>query len=118
MKCKCGGTFEPLPGGSEDEIFCNDCNSASTALVEFVGLCGCGDQEGLRALVLDALMHAKSLSCGDWTRAGEEIAREFVLHILNDKKILEHGTSVFCSWLTKTGEDLLDHLKGLRTVRR
>lgn len=81
-----------------------------------LGLCGCGTPEDVHALLLDCLRQFKG---GPGVGGGVDgierlvaersaVAAEFIAHFLDRAELLEHGTSVFGSWLTERGKQALE----------
>jgi hypothetical protein len=96
-------------------------------LVGFFGFCGCADPDGALQLIHDALRvltEAPEWKANDqnWTNAYAKYKNAklaifktdgietFVLYVLDKKGLVEHGGSVFGSWLTNDGQLLLDLL--------
>ncbi len=84
-------------------------------LLELCGLCGCTDSE----LEID-ILHVFQLYAE--TKPGESLYYdkifsteprkyvELILHILTKANLLEHGTSVRGSWITKKGKEVAKQL--------
>ena len=73
-------------------------------------ICGCGSGEWAK-VVLDVLEAAALSKTRDWI--GEDPVRELVAHVLGSFRVdlLEHGTSVYGSWLTEKGKTALPWLR-------
>lgn len=81
-----------------------------------IGLCGCGKPEEVHRFLLECL----AATCDDYetildhkkvvelVKAKPEIVAEFVLHFLDDRNLTEHGGSVYGSWLTERGKQVLE----------
>jgi hypothetical protein len=83
-----------------------------------LGLCGCGDPEAV---------HAMLIICAEQFDRGEnnlshfngvdgikkivieniDVVSEFIAHFLDQKDIIEHGGSVYGSWLTGRGRQFI-----------
>lgn len=92
---------------------------------EHIGICGCGCPDETYKLIYNVLMTC-SINSDDFNSFDEycqykqnEINKitqnyglyQFVLYILDDKGILNHGTSIGGSWLTNIGKIYYDILK-------
>jgi len=81
-----------------------------------IGLCGCGCPEDVHKFLLDC-MSSKNENYPnliDYKKVVEliksqpEVVAEFVLHFLDNRGLTEHGSSVYGSWLTERGEQVLE----------
>jgi hypothetical protein len=107
---------------SEIELF-QECEDFF--VYELLGICGCGNPESvvLKIKILLNIFHEFHKN-GDfdekWNQMKEDLRKEFgaddvyendlllfMVYILNDRKILEHGSSVGGSWLSNLGEMFL-----------
>jgi hypothetical protein len=76
-------------------------------------ICGCGIPESIGILVRDVLA-----ALPPWDHEGElkkllptDGLYYFVLGVLTDADLLEHGSNIVGSWLTPHGEDVLESLR-------
>lgn len=95
-------------------------------LVEWFGLCGCGEPETALLLARDILgLFERTTQKGDldaWRRANEEVDRRLChdtepglyysyLNWLDGLGVIEHGGGIGGSWLTPEGERILAVLR-------
>jgi len=91
-------------------------NEAEAMYYEQIGLCGCGCPEDVHKFLLDCMSsknedypniidHEKVI---ELIKSRPEVVAEFVLHFLDDRELTEHGSSVYGSWLTERGEQVLE----------
>lgn len=81
-----------------------------------LGMCGCGTPRDVQKLLKDLLNN--SIQTENRVEKAREIIKntdpdtifEFIFHILEDKGFIEHGTSVYSSWLSDKGKTFLDLL--------
>lgn len=99
---------EPIPG-TNCEMACDKCHCHDSRSSEFFGLCGCGSSDELELLAVEVLTAAARGTLREWI--GENLEREFVVHALGDHGLLEHGVSIFGSWLTDLGKAVLESYK-------
>jgi len=79
-------------------------------------MCGCGSDEPLKMIYEVLKAHDqhhydydnKKKSC--ISACGNEASWEFILHVLDNYNFMEHGGSVYGSWLTDKGKNLLNDL--------
>lgn len=90
-----------------------------------LGMCGCGNPEAAYNFLREVLKCFDRRGCHadppvkDWVDSEDEIeklilanpaiAAHCLSHFLTDKRVLEHGGSVGGSWLTKSGEEIVDN---------
>ena len=78
-----------------------------------IGLCGCGDPEGVVSMIGDYLKLKKSQIYIDHDAIAEFVDKWdahlmlFMMYILDEKEFTEHGSSVYGAWITEKGEQLL-----------
>lgn len=81
--------------------------------------CACGDPESAYSTLRDLLRLMDSRSKGRWElERWKQIENYFntpglmyfVLYILDNMKLIEHGSSIGGSWLTERGQEVLDAL--------
>lgn len=97
-----------------DEEGCSWESAEEWYVLDVLGLCGCCDTELYDDLLKviyafeesDGSLYYDKLPIG-----GSEKYKELILHIMNDKDILEHGFSARGSWLTEKGRKILRKLK-------
>jgi hypothetical protein len=103
---------------------CSYPNEHQAAHFGLLQLCGCGSPEDAYNFCRDVLMHFDRRGCHDrppikeWIDAEEAVkqliverpdqAAHVLSHLLTHLKLLEHGSSVGGSWLTKDGERIID----------
>lgn len=96
-------------------------NSAEDFLqMDILNFCGCGNPEESLLFTRKTLQKIKARSdnfCDPTKLSALEgwlgPAYEFVLYVLTEKGIIEHGGSIYGSWLTSKGVQLLDDLNRL-----
>jgi len=80
------------------------------------GLCGCGDPERVHEFLLNC-MAARSdeypniidvQKVQKLAAENNEIIAEFIMHYLDSCDLIEHGSSVYGSWLTDRGKQALE----------
>lgn len=91
-----------------------------------LGICGCGTPEETIEMIVEYLKHNIEYKNKykiekdfdkvykedkEWEERFIEENKEllflFMLYILDDKEFMEHGTSVYSSWVIKKGEKLI-----------
>jgi len=75
-----------------------------------LGGCGCGESEALAEKVWCLLrdIYKKELN-RNWAN---DILAECLLHWLDSKGLLEHGSMIYSSWLSSEGEELFRRVSG------
>ncbi len=84
-----------------------------------LGMCGCGWPETtynfLREVIKQFDRRDKSKEwvnaeskVVEMVKANPEIAAHALIHFISDKEVIEHGSGVGGSWLTKSGEEIVD----------
>lgn len=84
-----------------------------------LGLCGCGRPECIHKLIVDcAMMFDRDKNRWDGeagVKGIEKIVKErpdyvaeFIAHFLDQKDLIEHGGSVYGSWLTERGKQFIE----------
>ena len=81
-----------------------------------IGLCGCGQPEEVHRLLLDCMSainddHPSLISAEKVARIVSErpdVVAEMILHFLDSREVTEHGGSVYGSWLTDRGKQMLE----------
>ena len=83
-------------------------------------LCGCGEPEATLQMILEYLNLEKIYRNDDMEyEVYKDLKEEFIenykeylflymLYVLNENEILDHGSSVYASWLTDKGKRLLE----------
>lgn len=89
----------------------------SWLFVGILGGCGCGSSDELADLawkILDyfSIPFEKRFPEGE-SLLSDSLAHELIAHILTDKDLLEHGFSVYGSWLTSEGKNVHGIIKKL-----
>lgn len=79
------------------------------------GLCGCGD-EGIKEDLVNIIKRTKQIEGGSpmvqFTKEERESPyNELLLHVLDHAKLIEHGTSIYGSWLTEKGKAVKKQLE-------
>lgn len=103
---------------------CHYVNEHQAAHSGLLGMCGCGMPEDAYNFCRDALMCFDRRGCHDrpptreWIDAESALkdlivsrpddAAHVIAHLLDNLKLLEHGSSVGGSWLTPDGERIVD----------
>lgn len=80
-----------------------------------LGICGCGNPEDSYKAVHELLLLVRELVKKDpdnfwykqWNALMENPYALTVLYMLSDREFLEHGTSVYGSWITSEGNRLI-----------
>lgn len=87
-----------------------------------LGMCGCGDPEGVKSFLHKLLLAHKKYRDNEYSKELSEerldvirdsdpsVILEFIFHVLNEKGFVEHGGYVGNSWFTEKGERLIDLL--------
>ena len=85
--------------------------------IELLGMCGCGDPDSTLKIMRDILntddngiLRPKSIyRNGDYTKNLDDIEPllQFLMYSLDDKEIIDHGTSINSPWITDLGRQLL-----------
>ena len=81
-----------------------------------IGLCGCGRPEDVHEFLILCLSAKRDdyPSLIDFKKIAEiikddpEVVAEFVLHFLDLRNMTEHGGSVYGSWLTDRGKQVIE----------
>ena len=81
---------------------------------EVLGLCGCGDADEVYAACQD-MLRARKDNVSVWSHERfqnwPEEAVWLLLNHLDQAGLIEHGTIIDSSWLTREGEHLLQRLE-------
>ena len=96
---------------------------SDTEIIRSVGLCGCGDPASVHLFVVNFLnkwekeKHQRETKTKMICFIKENIEQvyELILHFLNDKNFLEHGSSVYGSFLVSLGKRYIEIFKGCKT---
>lgn len=72
------------------------------------GFCGCGSPSDIRDYVVSMLERCQS---DKWDFKYENHAEMFFLNWANGKNLLDHGSTIRCSWRTPEGNSVLAALK-------
>lgn len=82
-----------------------------------LGICGCGNPEDSYKAVHELLLLVRKTRkttsepiYDKWLALMENPYALTVLYMLSDRGFLEHGTSVYSSWITSEGNKLIDAL--------
>jgi len=88
-----------------------------------IGMCGCGNPEGVKKFIYELLKNHKEFKDEIITfevmvdnrkriinETDTDVVFEFVFHVLAYNDLLEHGSSVGGSWFTEKGEHFFDLL--------
>lgn len=97
----------------------NGCHYESEAEAMYydqLELCGCGRPEEVHQFLLDCMgakcdEHENIIDYKkivELVKSKPEVVSEFVLHFLDNRQLLEHGSSVYASWPTGIGEQFLE----------
>lgn len=82
--------------------------------VGILGGCGCGYSDILADEAYNLLKYfgtPHSERDLQFFHGDNNLLRECIAHWLDNKELIEHGTSITGAWLTANGEKLLDYLK-------
>lgn len=88
-----------------------------SALIESIGLCGCGTNSTMDIVILVLEKSEKKECMYDAAVDAEGRWVEFAANILDDKGLLEHGGSIGFAWLSDKGIALLSFLRKYGTDR-
>jgi hypothetical protein len=85
-----------------------------------IGLCGCGNPEDLKVFLFKILSAQNKHKEGEipyeemlrlreeaFKECGLDVIIEFIFHILDDKKLFEHGGYIGNGWLSDNGKKFL-----------
>lgn len=72
-------------------------------LLAVLDFCGCGNAEEVGAYLLETL---EMCDRQEWPPY-EDGHRMLALYVLDAADLLEHGTTIRCSWLTEKGREIL-----------
>ena len=78
-----------------------------------MGLCGCGSPSEISKFLIDCLVFNEN-NIIDLeklklkVKENPDLVAEFILHFLNSVDILEHGGSVYGSWITDFGKQVIE----------
>lgn len=95
---------------------CHYDNEAEAMYYDQIKLCGCGNPESVHKFLINCMAATKD-DFGELLDHGKivklikldpETVAQFVLHFLDDRGLTEHGSSVFGSWLTARGKQVLE----------
>ncbi|MDY6857563.1 MAG: hypothetical protein SWO11_23240 [Thermodesulfobacteriota bacterium] len=95
---------------------CHYCSEAEAMYYDQIGLCGCGQPENVHKFLLDCMAATRDdhdliidySKIIEIVKSRPEVVAEFVLHFLDDCNLTEHGSSVYGSWLTERGKQVLE----------
>lgn len=82
--------------------------------LEIMGGCGCGLSDEIAEKAYEVFKHFGTPHAErnvKFFTEDESMVLETLAHWLNSKDLIEHGGSVYGSWLTKKGEELVKILK-------
>jgi hypothetical protein len=80
-----------------------------------LGGCGCGSSEDIEKIAWDVLdLFSQKHADRTWS-VYDKLEFEIIAHWMDNKDLLEHGSSVAGSWLNEKGEEVHKILKGLLT---
>lgn len=103
-----GGGFTGPDGIFHDDIY-------EAMYFECLDFCGCGHREELHQLVIDCLKAVQENATQPHYKAIEEIVKQrpdevaqLILHYLYGKKLTDHGGSVYGSFLTPRGKQMIE----------
>lgn len=86
-----------------------------------LGFCGCGDPEAAIKIIYELIkiQHDRRNKSNDYKEYKSKVNKlitgniesvaDILLYIINNAELLEHGTSVGCSWLTDKGKEFIKH---------
>ena len=76
-------------------------------LIDELGICGCGNPEMVYRLihaVLKEILESR-------VRTDDEVGYyDYIIYQLNEQGFLEHGSSIYGSWVTERGKKLIEAL--------
>jgi len=95
---------------------CHYNSEAEAFYYDQIQLCGCGNPKDVHKFLLDCM--AATLDDHDTlidykkiislVKGNLGIVAELILHFLYSRELTEHGSSVFGSWLTERGKQVLE----------
>lgn len=105
-----------IPDGEQDEIYCEDIESAINSYYG-INFCGCGNRESALRLIKNALAWCNKKEENNyenpfkWDLQEQNLAAwYFIMYQLEVWDLTEHGSSVGGSWLTEKGQLMLEDL--------
>lgn len=75
-------------------------------MVDELGICGCGQPHEVYKLIHYIMKEISE----DGVLTDQTAYYDFVIYQLNNMEFLEHGSSIYGSWITKKGEKLIEAL--------
>lgn len=101
------GVFSAVEDGM---IKCDKCGLYTTASTEFLHTCGCGHAIDIVGEFISALKASiEPEKVCEFIK--DNVAREYLFHVLDNGEFVEHGSSVIYSWITDRGRELLSLLE-------
>lgn len=105
--------------GDHDYLGHDGCNYDSPedyVWIAVLGGCGCGyaDRYGELAIELLRYFNTPHMERDREFWQKDEFETELMAHWLDNKDLLEHGTSIGGSWLSESGKQLLDVIESSR----
>lgn len=76
-------------------------------LIDELGICGCGNPKMVYRLIHVVMkeIHESSVRVDDYVGH-----YDYMIYQLNEQGFLEHGSSIYGSWVTEKGEKLIEAL--------
>lgn len=77
-------------------------------LIDELNICGCGNPKMVYRLihvVMKDILKSSSVKVGDYVGY-----YDYMIYQLNEQGFLEHGSSIYGSWVTEKGEKLIEAL--------
>lgn len=81
-------------------------NNELVDVVDELGICGCGRPNETYELI----HHIMKEISKNYVRTDQTAYYDFIIYQLNRMEFLEHGTSIYGSWVTKKGRKLIEAL--------
>lgn len=79
-------------------------------LIDELSICGCGNPKmvyGLIHVVMKEILKSSSVKVDDYVGYYDYM---YMIYQLNEQGFLEHGSSIYGSWVTEKGEKLIEAL--------
>lgn len=92
---------------SYDDLDYDD--AESVIMIGMFDFCGCGDHDAMMKTLIEVMEWSKTRDFSNKPLPDGPL--QIMLNLLDNKGMAEHGSSVFGSWLTTLGEEVLEDLK-------
>lgn len=92
-----------------DQDSCSWDNIQDWIMIGVFGLCGCGHSVDIGDDVINIIISLGNKKFQE--KAWDDKYEELILHLLDSKGLTEHGSTVYGSWLTDEGKNILSIIK-------